>query len=74
MNFSDWISVVIALGSLVIAIWVSGWRVRGDMAKEYAPLKALRQQHMRFDVVLVDGLSDDEVAANLRRIGGPDVG
>ena len=36
---------------------------------EYAPLKALRQRHMRFDVMLVDGLSDDEVAANLRRIG-----
>jgi uncharacterized protein (DUF1330 family) len=37
-------------------------------SEEYAPLKALRQQHMRFDVMLVDGLSDDEVAANLRQL------
>ena len=36
---------------------------------EYAPLKALRQQHMRFDVMLVDGLSDEEIAANLQQVG-----
>lgn len=36
---------------------------------EYAPLKALRQQHMRFDVMLVDGLSDKEIAQNLRQAG-----
>jgi uncharacterized protein (DUF1330 family) len=36
---------------------------------EYAPLKALRQQHMRFDVILVDGLSDDEIAENLEQVG-----
>jgi uncharacterized protein (DUF1330 family) len=36
---------------------------------EYAPLKALRQQHMRFDVMLVDGLSDEEIAENLRQVG-----
>ena len=36
---------------------------------EYAPLKALRQQHMRFDVMLVDGLSDEEIAENLRLVG-----
>ena len=39
---------------------------------EYAPLKALRQQHGRFDVMLVDGLSDDEIAENLRQIGPTD--
>jgi uncharacterized protein (DUF1330 family) len=38
-------------------------------SEEYAPLKALRQQHMRFDVMLVDGLSDDEIAENLRQVG-----
>ena len=36
---------------------------------EYAPLKALRQHHMRFDVMLVDGLSDDEISANLQQVG-----
>lgn len=36
---------------------------------EYAPLKALRQHHMRFDVMLVDGLSDEEIAENLRQVG-----
>ncbi len=36
---------------------------------EYAPLKALRQQHMRFDVMLVDGLSDEEIALNLEQVG-----
>ena len=35
---------------------------------EYAPLKALRQQHMRFDVMLVDGLTDDELAENQRHV------
>jgi uncharacterized protein (DUF1330 family) len=34
-------------------------------SREYAPLKALRQQHNRFDVMLVDGLTDDEIAENL---------
>jgi uncharacterized protein (DUF1330 family) len=38
-------------------------------SEEYAPLKALRQQHMRFDVMLVDGLSDYEIAENLRQVG-----
>jgi uncharacterized protein (DUF1330 family) len=38
-------------------------------SEEYAPLKALRQQHMRFDVMLVDGLSDEEIAENLEQIG-----
>jgi uncharacterized protein (DUF1330 family) len=38
-------------------------------SEEYAPLKALRQQHMRFDVMLVDGLSDEEIAENLRQVG-----
>ena len=37
-------------------------------SEEYAPLKALRQQHMRFDVILVDGLTDAELAEN-RRLG-----
>jgi uncharacterized protein (DUF1330 family) len=36
---------------------------------EYAPLKALRQQHMRFDVMLVDGLSDEEIEENLHQVG-----
>jgi uncharacterized protein (DUF1330 family) len=36
---------------------------------EYAPLKALRQQHNRFDVMLVDGLSDEEIAENLQQVG-----
>lgn len=36
---------------------------------EYAPLKALRQHHMRFDVMLVDGLSDEEIAENPRQVG-----
>jgi uncharacterized protein (DUF1330 family) len=36
---------------------------------EYAPLKALRQRHMRFDVMLIDGLSDEEIAENLRQVG-----
>jgi uncharacterized protein (DUF1330 family) len=36
---------------------------------EYAPLKAFRQQQMRFDVMLVDGLSDEEIAENLRQVG-----
>ena len=36
---------------------------------EYAPLKTLRQRHGRFDVMLVDGLSDDEIAANLQQVG-----
>ena len=36
---------------------------------EYAPLKALRQHHMRFDVMLVDGLSDEEIAENLQQVG-----
>jgi uncharacterized protein (DUF1330 family) len=36
---------------------------------EYAPLKALRQQHMRFDVMLVDGLSDEEITENLQQVG-----
>lgn len=35
---------------------------------EYAPLKALRQQHMRFDVMLVDSLTDDELAENQRLV------
>ncbi|MCD6031594.1 MAG: hypothetical protein K0S78_3768 [Thermomicrobiales bacterium] len=34
----------------------------------YAPLKALRQQHNRFDMLLADGLSDEEIAANLRQV------
>jgi uncharacterized protein (DUF1330 family) len=38
-------------------------------SEEYAPLKALRQRHMRFDVMLVDGLSDEEIAENLRQVG-----
>jgi len=38
-------------------------------SSEYAPLKALRQQHNRFDVMLVDGLSDEEIAENLRQVG-----
>ena len=38
-------------------------------SEEYAPLKALRQQHMRFDVMLVDGLSDEEIAENVRQVG-----
>ena len=38
-------------------------------SEEYAPLKALRQQHMRFDVMLVDGLGDDEIAENLEQVG-----
>jgi uncharacterized protein (DUF1330 family) len=41
-------------------------------SEEYAPLKALRQRHMRFDVMLVDGLSDDEIAENLRQLGASD--
>ncbi len=36
---------------------------------EYAPLKALRQEHMRFDVMLVDGLRDEEIAENLAPLG-----
>jgi uncharacterized protein (DUF1330 family) len=36
---------------------------------EYAPLKALRQQQNRFDVMLVDGLSDEEIAENLQQVG-----
>ena len=42
---------------------------------EYAPLKALRHQHMRFDVMLVDGLTDAELAENQRlvRLGKPGV-
>jgi uncharacterized protein (DUF1330 family) len=38
-------------------------------SEEYARLKALRQQHMRFDVMLVDGLNDEEIAENLRQVG-----
>ena len=38
-------------------------------SEEYAPLKALRQEQMRFDVMLVDGLSDEEIAENLRQVG-----
>ena len=38
-------------------------------SEEYAPLKALRQRHMRFDVMLVDGLNDEEIAENLRHVG-----
>ena len=38
-------------------------------SEEYAPLKALRQQHMRFDVMLVDGLTDTEVTENQRLVG-----
>ena len=37
-------------------------------SEEYAPLKALRQQHLRFDVMLVDGLSDEEIAENRRLV------
>jgi uncharacterized protein (DUF1330 family) len=37
-------------------------------SEEYAPLKALRQQHMRFDVMLIDGLTDDELAENQRLV------
>ena len=37
-------------------------------SEEYAPLKALRQQHMRFDVMLVDGLSDEEIAESRRLV------
>src|SRR5215212_2529916 len=36
---------------------------------EYAPLEALRQQHNRFDLMLVDGLSDEEIAENLQQVG-----
>ena len=36
---------------------------------EYAPLKALRQRHMRFDVMLVDGLTEAELAENARLVG-----
>jgi uncharacterized protein (DUF1330 family) len=36
---------------------------------EYAPLKALRQRHGRFAVMLVDGLSDDEIEENLEQVG-----
>src|SRR5919107_2499345 len=36
---------------------------------EYAPLKALRQKHICFDAMLVDGLSDEEIAANLLQVG-----
>jgi hypothetical protein len=28
----------------------------------------LRQQHNRFDMLLADGLSDEEIAANLRQV------
>lgn len=35
---------------------------------EYAPLKALRHHHMRFDVMLVDGLTDEELAENQRLV------
>ena len=38
-------------------------------SEEYAPLKALRQQHMRFDVMLIDGLTDAEIAENRRLVG-----
>ena len=38
---------------------------------EYAPLKALRQPHMRFDVMLADGLSDEEIAENCGRSAWP---
>ena len=38
-------------------------------SEEYAPLKALRQRHGRFDVMLVDGLSDAEIAQNLEPLG-----
>jgi uncharacterized protein (DUF1330 family) len=37
-------------------------------SEEYAPLKALRQQHMRFDVMLVDSLTDAELAENQRLV------
>lgn len=37
-------------------------------SKEYAPLKALRQQLTRFDVMLVDGLTDAELAENQRLV------
>jgi len=38
-------------------------------SEEYAPLKALRQQHTRFDVMLVDGLTDAELTENQRLVG-----
>jgi uncharacterized protein (DUF1330 family) len=40
---------------------------------EYAPLKAHRQRHVRFDVMLVDGLGDAEIVENLRQIDRLDV-
>ena len=40
---------------------------------EYAPLKAIRQRHMRFDVMLVEGLSDAKVVENLRQVDRLDV-
>jgi hypothetical protein len=36
---------------------------------EYAPLKALRQQHNRFDVMPVDGLRDEEIAEIPEQVG-----
>lgn len=33
---------------------------------EYAPLKALRNKHMRFDVLLLDGLGAAEIAERAR--------
>lgn len=40
-------------------------------SEEYAPLKQLRQENMQFDVMLVDGLTDEELAENerLMRLG-----
>lgn len=37
-------------------------------AAEYAPLKTVRQQHLRFDVRLVDGLTEAELAENRRQL------
>lgn len=33
-------------------------------SEEYAPLKALRQRYNRWDVILIDGLTDEELAEN----------
>jgi uncharacterized protein (DUF1330 family) len=37
-------------------------------SEEYAPLKALRHRHNRFDVMLIDGLTDEEIAENQRLV------
>ncbi len=51
---------------VVFPSWEQLWDwYRSD---ENAPLKALRHQHMRFDVMLVDGLTDDEIAENQRLV------